>query len=99
MTPVFADTWAWLALFNKSDSHHQNAVRVWQKLMHKKRPVVTSELIWIETLNAMAAPPLRSAVIRGRDAVLRSRTVETVPFQTSHLERAHGLFRERADKS
>jgi len=32
MTPVFADTWAWVALFNRRDAHHGAALKVWRQL-------------------------------------------------------------------
>jgi predicted nucleic acid-binding protein len=99
MSVVFVDTWAWLALFNKRDSHHRTAVAVWRDLLRNGSRIFTSDFVWIETLNAMAAAPLRSAAIHGRRALLESGKVETVPLDVGHLGRGDDLYRQRHDKN
>lgn len=98
MTAVFADSWAWIVLFNRQDQYHKEALQVWQDLLREKRSIITSEFVWIETLNAMSLPGMRGAAIRGMDRVRGSEAVKTVGMDAAHLQRGLDLYRARTDK-
>ena len=95
MTPVFADTLYYLALFNRDDSWHAAAVG-WSE--RHARPVVLTEFVLVE---------VGSAFSRGRARVrfvelvrsLRSDSTTTIVAASSDLfDRGLQLFSERGDK-
>ena len=95
MTPVFADTLYYLALFSRDDSWHEAAVG-WSQ--QHARPVVLTEFVLIE---------VGSAFSRGRARVrfvelvrsLRSDSTTTIVAASSDLfDRGLQLFSERGDK-
>lgn len=46
---VFVDTSAWVALMDKSDTRHLEAVEYYQKLILAKKPIITSDYVLSET--------------------------------------------------
>lgn len=98
MTSIFADSWAWIALFNRRDQFHKQAVRLWQSLLADQRLVVTSDFVWLETLNAMSAARLRAAALRGMDAVRTSKQVETIALNMDLYGQGLTLYRERPER-
>jgi len=95
MTPVFADTTLYLALFSYDDAWHAKAVD-WSR--RNTRPVVLTEFVLIEVGNALSEPPARSLFL---DLVRRLRlqkTTEIVPASTELVARGLELFAQRSDK-
>ena len=60
MTPVFADTYYWLALINPRDSAHQEAVGLAQSVT---QPLVTTAWTLTEVGNAMCLPANRPTFV------------------------------------
>ena len=52
--PVFVDTAAWLALLNKSDTLHENAKRIRNKLVKERRQFLLTDYIVVEIANALS---------------------------------------------
>ncbi len=53
MKKIFVDTSAWLALFFMKDGLHTTAKNKYKTLLKNKNPLVTSNLIFSETLNLL----------------------------------------------
>jgi predicted nucleic acid-binding protein len=47
---IFVDTWAWIALCDKSDQHHSQAVTQHRKLQKARRKYVTSDFVLSELI-------------------------------------------------
>ena len=93
MTVVFADTSYWIALLNPKDNHHSMALALSKTL--GKRPIVTSELVLTELLNAFArfGPRVRKAACDLVDEIHAN--VEIVPMTTASFAKAVELYRSR----
>jgi len=47
---IFVDTWAWIALADRSDPYHRQATQQHQELVAMRRPYVTSDYVLSETI-------------------------------------------------
>jgi predicted nucleic acid-binding protein len=95
VTPVFADTYYFLALLAKGGPDHSRALRVTNEI---RRRLLTTEWILVEVGDAMASPSNR---LRFGELVnyLRSRQeVEIRPASTSLLNQGLDLYLRRPDK-
>ena len=98
MTPVFADTAYWYGLLIRNDQWHDAAVRAMSELGN--RPVVTTEMVFAELLNAVSrlGPDLRA------DAAAKIRELQSDPNVTiieqtaAQFESALGHYETRLDK-
>lgn len=52
--PVFVDTAAWLALLNKSDTLHEKAKKIRNKLVKERRQFVLTDYVIVEIANALS---------------------------------------------
>ena len=96
MTPVFGDTWYYLALLNRRDTRHEAACR-WSAA--NARPVVLTDFVLLEVGDAFSRGSARQRFLR-LVALLRSDPNTTVvPADRELLERGLGLFAERPDKN
>jgi predicted nucleic acid-binding protein len=48
---IFVDTWAWIALADKSDQHHRAAKAQHRKFLKARRRYVTSDFVLSELIN------------------------------------------------
>lgn len=53
MPPVFVDTSAWCALFNRQDDHHDWAKALWDRVVREKTRLATSDYVLDETLTLL----------------------------------------------
>jgi uncharacterized protein len=95
VTPVFADASYYVALLSPRDQHHQDAVRISDKL---RRPIVVSEFVLIEVSNALS-----TVESRGRAAALwphlrSDPTVTIVPASAELVAKGVDLYSQRGDK-
>jgi predicted nucleic acid-binding protein len=72
---IFVDTWAWVALADKSDAYHRKAKAQHRKLLRAKRGYVTTDYILGETITYLysaigsaRAPSFIAAVLAAVDA-------------------------------
>lgn len=95
MTPVFADTYYYLAIANPRDEAHQNALAVTKTL---RQPVLTTEFVLLEVADAMSGSDARGSFLRLLDAQRTSRNVEIVPASSALITRGLSLYADRTDK-
>lgn len=50
---IFVDTGAWIALTDKSDQYHHQAVTRYNRLRHKKRRFLTTDYVFDETVTRL----------------------------------------------
>jgi hypothetical protein len=98
MSEVFVDTVGWLALANKADGLHE-AAQAWM-LSHRDSSVtlVTSELVLVEFLNAMAHTSGRLIAAGFAARVLASSETVVEPMSHAEFVQALALYAARTDK-
>lgn len=96
---VFADTGFWVAQLSPLDRLHRKARDVAQAL--GTVPILTSELVLVETLNAFSGGGIfvRQRTARLVDALHADNRVEIVAQTPSLFADALALYSERGDKS
>jgi predicted nucleic acid-binding protein len=95
MTPVFADTFYWLALINPRDHAHQEALGLSQSLT---QPVVTTEWVLTEVGDAMRQPANRPTFLKLLRDIASDPLTTVVPADHSWFERGVALYAGRLDK-
>ena len=94
MKHVFADTSYFIALLSRRDAHHEKARALARTL---DAPLVTSEPVLTELLDAFSDRPLRRPAERLVDA-LRDGGADVVSWSGALFDRALGLWKKRHDK-
>jgi len=95
---VFVDTFAWLALVNRSDESHEAACMSRDQLEQQKTRLITTDYVIVEVANSMARLPLRMVARKLIDFIRSSGTIEVVTITPELFEKAYQLFTSRSDK-
>ena len=95
MTPVFADTFFFLALLNAQDHAHDQA----RAANAVDRPVITSAWILIELADHLCDEANRCLFGQAIDAIHADSRYEVIPVDQATLDAATQLYRQRLDKS
>jgi predicted nucleic acid-binding protein len=96
MTPLFADTFYYLALLSPNDQTHARAVALARRLIG---PVVTTAWVLTEVADAMAAPALRPVFLGLLQALRADLETEVIAPDPDLFERGLDLFAKRPDKA
>lgn len=95
MTPLFADTFYFIALLSPDDAAHQRAVE-YSRLIEKS---VTTEWVLLELADGLANTDNRHLFQETRDALLADPSpAEVIPLDMTLHQRAIALYTRRADK-
>ena len=94
MRPVFADSFYFLALFNKSDKAHAQAA----EFAAVGVPVITTAWVLTEVGDAFCAPENRNLFLLLLDTIRESPDARIIPASEELFERGVALFRQRPDK-
>jgi hypothetical protein len=96
MTRVFADTFFFLAVLNRRDPSHDEALRSYGDAnLH----FVTTEWVLGEVANASSAPALRPGFKRLFDLLERDSRMEIIPASHDSFRRGLELYFNRPDKA
>ena len=94
MNTVFADTSAFIALYDRRDKYHARAKIALKRIRKQKVRLVTTDYVFDETLTSILyALGYRTAVTVG-DALLNSNVVEVAFTERELKEEAWRLFKE-----
>jgi uncharacterized protein len=96
MTPVFADTFFYLALLGESDQAHSKAVAASES---RRDRVVTTEWVLTEVADALCDPPQRTSFSRLLALLRADPGTEVIPASGSLFGRGVDLYERRPDKS
>ena len=94
MTPLFADTFYFIALINPNDAAHERAVE-YSCLIEQS---VTTEWVLIELADGLADTRNRHLFQETREALLDDPPAEVVPLDMDLHKRAIDLYIQMADK-
>jgi predicted nucleic acid-binding protein len=70
--PIFVDSFAWIAVINKSDNHHEISLRILEELLNKQVKLITTNYVVVETINALSKVEFRKTVIEFIDKLGKS---------------------------
>jgi predicted nucleic acid-binding protein len=98
MTPLFADTFYWIALADFADSAHLRAVALTGE--RAASPIVTTDEVLAEYLTFFSAAPepVRREVAESVEAILLSSAVRVIPQSRESFLTGLQLYRARPDK-
>lgn len=99
MSGVFVDTFFWVALIDRRDRFHSEALKTAGELQGV--PLFTSEIVLIELVNFFSeyGPFFRRAAVNRAKEILESGQVEVVEMTRSRFLAGITLHSQRPDKS
>lgn len=95
MTPMFGDTVYFIALLSIRDRWHVRATEIQRQ---PPRPLLTTEWVLLEVVNAFCQPAGRMRVVRLIELLGRQDDVEIVPASRDWFQRGLESFAARPDK-
>jgi hypothetical protein len=95
VSPVFADTFYFLALFNPRDHGHARAVHYASNTIDS---LVTTDWVLTETGDALADPVNREGCVEFIDDLRVSASVDIVPASRELFDAGWDMYRNRLDK-
>ncbi|MEN9519855.1 MAG: hypothetical protein RLZZ381_2443 [Cyanobacteriota bacterium] len=98
MTPIFVDTSALIALGNKKDLFHQQAIEIRNQLKSQNRNFITTNAILLEFGNAFSRIHLKPVAISVIKAIKMSPKWESILINELFFERAFTLYQKMNDK-
>jgi predicted nucleic acid-binding protein len=98
MRQVFVDTAALVALGNKQDDWHDQAVAVSRQLTLAGCRFVTTDAVLLEVGNTFSRAPFKAVALRLIETARRSPRWQCLPVDGRLLDRGLALFRQRSDK-
>ncbi len=95
---TFVDASGWIALVNRNDGLHQQAVRLFQQRLDEGRGFVTSSVVLLEVGNWLSPVPLRPLASRLLERIEHSQRIEVVDLTPELCRKGWQLYGQRADK-
>ena len=98
MKPVFVDTSALIAIGNKRDAFHSQAVKIRTELKQSRRNFVITDAVLLEFGNAFSVVNFRSVAVKMIKAVRDSKKWKCVSTDDTLMERGFYKFKQAKDK-
>lgn len=98
LLPVFVDTGPWIALVDQRDQWHAEAERVLRQLQASRQPLVTSNLVLMESYTGLVNRVERRLIARFRETIYSSRQISIQRVDALTEELAWELFLRYDDK-
>ena len=95
---TFVDASGWIALVNRYDGLHQQAVRLFQQRLDEGRGFVTSSVVLLEVGNWLSPIPLRPLASRLLERIEHSQRIEVVELTSELCRKGWLLYGQRTDK-
>lgn len=95
---LFVDTSAWLALNNKNDQYHDEAVSKITKVRQQKIQLVTSEYVFDESITIIRYRISHRAAVAFGDALISSNVASIEDITNEERLKAWVLFKKYRDK-
>jgi uncharacterized protein len=95
---VFVDTSALIAIGNKRDAFHAQALEVNERLIKSNSFFVTSSAILLEFGNAFSTVNLKPFSIRLIDAIMQSKKWKSVVVDENIMNDSFDLYKQMIDK-
>jgi len=98
MDNIFVDTAAWIALLDRSDSLHQKADQIFNKLSDDNARLVTTEFILLELGDGFSAAGKRREAFKFIEDLRKSEILRIIPATQELVNEGWSLYAERSDK-
>lgn len=95
---VFVDTAAWVALLNKSDDYHSQAVSIHQTLLQSGKQLITTELVFAETGGSFSKASFHTIVHDLRSSFISVPRYRLIAPSKEVLNQGWSMFRQYNDK-
>ncbi len=95
---VFVDAAAWIALLNVRDAMHTKATTIYEGLIQRRMPLVTTEFVLLEVADALSAPAIRRHTIAVLDSLRQPGILQIVPVSPELLAQGWDFYCSRLDK-
>lgn len=95
---LFVDTAAWLALNDKNDQYHKEAMAKSLEIKAKKIELITSEYILDESITLIRYRVSHQAAVIFGDSLFKSRIVKIVDITEGDRLKAWEIFKKYDDK-
>ena len=99
MSAVFVDTSALYALFVPVDTKHRAASATLRELSRERTPLLTTDLVLLESYILVHARMGRAGLLRFRDIISRTPWLECIATTPEHQAEAWRLIEHRSDKN
>ncbi|MBF0111207.1 MAG: type II toxin-antitoxin system VapC family toxin [Desulfamplus sp.] len=97
--PIFVDTSALIAIGNKRDVFHNQAVRIKDDLRLSNRNFVVTSAVILEFGNAFGAVNFKSSAIKIIEAIMQSEKWQHIIIDEQLIKRAFELYKQVKDKN
>lgn len=95
---IFVDTGPWIALSDPRDQWHDAAVKAMNQLRQDRSPLITTNLVLMETYSGLVGRIQRQAIERFRSTVLASPSIQVERVDELSEDFAWRLFMRYDDK-
>ena len=99
MKTIFVDTSALIAIGNKRDTFHLQAVRIREHLKQMKANLVTTNGVLLEFGNAFSPINLKPTAIKVIEAIFKSKKWNCVNIDYYIMQKGFELYKQMQDKS
>jgi predicted nucleic acid-binding protein len=97
---LFVDTWGWVALGHKRDSHHQEIVRFYQEAHNRKDEIVSSDFVLDELITLLFRRENSNEALEFIEGLLSSAALGYIKIEkisSEHFNQAWALRRRFKD--
>ena len=94
---IFVDTSAFLAIENRHDTHHAQALKIRDACLKQHETLITSDYILDESYTIMRLRAGHSIAVAFGEAIRRSALLQIEPISPERVERAWRIFKRFAD--
>ncbi len=98
MKPVFVDTAALIAIGNRRDAFHKQALKIKEELRRSQRNYITTGAIFLEFGNAFSQITLKPTAIQIMEAIRQSRKWHYIDIDKNMMQKGYELYRKMGDK-
>jgi hypothetical protein len=98
MKPIFVDTSALIAIGNKRDTFHRQALQIREELKQTNRYFVTTNAVLLEFGNTFSSVTLKPIAIKLIEALKQSSKWNCIQIDEVILNKGFGLYKQVQDK-
>ena len=98
MGKVFVDTAAWLALINRDDDLHNQAIQIKNQLQTERASLITTDFIFLEVADALAKVSFRRTTVAYLQRLRELGNLSVLPISADLYNQGWQLYRQRLDK-
>lgn len=95
---VFIDTGGFAALYNRQDTHHEKAARIWSGLLLKRPLLYTSNFVLAETITLLRKRAGFQASVQFGEALFASSIVRILRVNASQESQSWTLYKKFSDQ-